>query len=97
MKRIIIMLIVLISMSVQAQEVKCRAYTNAGKVCMRKVAKEGYCKQHYTMKTGKVIPNKPKIDLPEEWPAMSTDSNKPSLMVAWRDPVTNIIHLGYKH
>lgn len=97
MKQALIAIMILISMNIQAQTPKCRAYTIKGTPCKRTVVKEGYCSQHYTMKTGKVILGKPNIDLPEEWAEMSTNSYKPDVMVVWRDSITNTIHLGYKH
>jgi hypothetical protein len=76
---------------------KCKATTTTGKQCSRKVVKDGYCKQHYQLQTGQRIPSKPKIDLPEEWPLISTNEQKPDQMIAWRNPVTNVIHVGFKH
>ncbi len=96
MKKIIIILILILTTTVQAQD-HCKAYTVKGTQCMRTVAKDGLCRQHYTMKTGKVMLGKPKIDLPEEWPEMSTNGLRPSYMIAWRDSATNTIHIGYSH
>lgn len=98
MKKILILIILVVcSLNMYAQQ-RCKAITLTGKQCSRIAVIDGYCKQHYYNAINKVkIPNKPKIDLPEEWQAISINNKNQDNMTAWRDTTTNIIHFSFNH
>lgn len=74
---------------------RCSQVTKEYRQCTRAAVRGGYCTQHYRMKQNPVI-TKPKIDIMEEWQALSTDPSQPDVLVGWRDTVNNIIYIYYK-
>lgn len=99
MKKIAVLLLLsffCLSMTYAKDKIQCKAITKEGKQCTRMAVINGFCKQHYSIANSPKVLSAPKVDLPEEWTAISQDPKDPDHMSAWRDPKTNIVYITFK-